>query len=269
LPLLTRLLDSPFLGFAPWIALSVLEGPGRLELAAGVALAMSVAFVVLDKARGRSLKMLGVIDVICFATLLIVGLMLSNAHRHWLETWFGEISNIILVAVVVGSMICRVPFTIQYAKEETPQEYWNSPTFLRINYMITGAWAVAFIVSAIAGWYGDAVLHNSNNIWTGWVIQIGADVVAVQFTNWYPDRATAIALRSAGQPTPPPAPIADLLVPLAGYLTPVGIVALSFGAGPTWLGIGLIVAGVVLTQWLRKASAAETAVTAAHAPQSL
>ena len=39
--------------------------------------------------------------------------------------------------------------------------------------------------------YGDAVLHDSDNVWTGWVIQIGAMVAAIKFSAWYPDRVRA------------------------------------------------------------------------------
>jgi hypothetical protein len=247
----TNLLNSPLLGFAPWIALSVLEGPGRIELAAAVALAMSLAFVLTDRLRGRSLKLLGCVDVVSFAALLIVGLLLSDDSRRWLETWFGEISNIILVVVVAGSMLARLPFTLQYAREEVDGVYWDNPVFLRINYLITGAWGLAFLVSAVAGFYGDAVLHNDNNLWTGWVIQIGADVLAARFTSWYPDYASAKALRAAGQPADKPESFASLLLPLTGYLAPVGILALCFDAGPYWIGVGLIIAGGVFSGWLR------------------
>ncbi|MGW7635750.1 hypothetical protein [Streptomyces decoyicus] len=48
-----------------------------------------------------------------------------------------------------------------------------------------------------------------------------------------------------------------MLLPPAGYLTPVGIVVLAFNAGPTWLGIALIAAGVLLVKTLNRPSAAE------------
>ncbi|GGL94359.1 hypothetical protein [Nakamurella endophytica] len=248
----TRILDNPFVGFLPWIVLAVLEGPGRLPWAAGAALALSVVFLVLDVVRGRTVKILAVVDVVAFTAFLVLVLAAPPATQRWLETWFGEISNLILVVVVVASMIARVPFTIQYAREQTDPSAWRTPLFLRINYVITGAWALAFAVSSAAGFYGDAVLHDNSNIWTGWIIQIGASLVAVQFTQWYPDYATANALRAAGEPTEPAPPVTDLLVPLLGYLVPVGIIVLVFGGAPTWLGIALIVVGSALSVQLRR-----------------
>jgi hypothetical protein len=247
---LARLLDNPLVGFAPWVLLSLVEGPGRLTLAAALALGVSVVFVVVDKVRGRSLKLLSVVDVVSFVAFLVVGMSVSTGSQKWLETWFGEISNIILVVVVAGSVLARSPFTIQYAREEVDPALWDQPLFIRINYMITAAWGVAFLVSAIAGFCGDAILHNNDNLWTSWIIQIGADVVAVRFTSWYPDYAEEKAALEAGESGGAPPSVSKLFLPLAGYITPVGVVVLIFDGGPTWVGIALIVAGALLSRQL-------------------
>jgi hypothetical protein len=249
-----KVLDSPFTGFAPWIVLSLLVGPGRFDLAAGLALALSIVIVGVDVSRQRSVKLLAVVDVVCFALFLAAGFIATAAQKNWLETWFGEISNIILVVVVVASMLLRRPFTMQYAKEETPPEHWSSPLFIRINYVITGGWAVAFLISAAVGYYGDAVLHNNNNLWTGWIIQTGADLVAVQFTSWYPRYAQARAVERGLVPADGPtesAPVAELLLGISAYLVPVGIISLAADGGPWFVGVGFIAAGSIITGRLR------------------
>ncbi|MER7286631.1 MULTISPECIES: hypothetical protein [Streptomyces] len=259
---LAQLLDSPVVGMSPWIAMSVLVGPGRYELAVGVSLALAVALVVLGRVRhpGSSLKILEVADVVFFAAMAVIGAFASQTTLSWLENYSGEVSNIALTVIALGSMAVGVPFTIQYAREQVPRERWGDPLFLRTNYLITGAWGAAFLVAALAGAYGDLVLHNSNNLWTGWVIQIAAIIVALQFTRWYPDVVRARALRERDLPGPPEPPLSALLVPLAGYLTPVGILVLAFNAGPTWLGIGLIVVGVLLVKSLSRAPSPEPGV---------
>lgn len=237
------LLDGPLTGLAPWIVLAVFEGPGRLEVAAGVALALSVLFLFVDRVRGRSLKLLGVIDVLFFAGLVAVHFVVDAAGEQWMETWIGEIANITLFLIAVGSMLARVPFTIQYAREQVDEQYWHSPRFLRVNYTITGVWALAFLVASLAGFCGDAVLHDGDNIWTGWVIQVGAMVCALQFSEWYPDRSRANADREDGIDTPVPG-LAELVGPLATWLVPLGIVTLTTDGGPVWLGIAFLVVGI-------------------------
>ncbi|MEU5209176.1 hypothetical protein [Streptomyces sp. NPDC020742] len=259
---LSQLLDSPVIGMSPWIAMSILVGPGRYEVAVGVSLALAVALVVVGRIhhRGRSLKILEVADVVFFAAMAVIGIFASPGMLRWLENYSGEVSSIALTVIALGSMALRVPFTLQYAREQTPPEVWNEPGFLRTNYLITGAWGAAFAVAAIAGAFGDLVLHNSNNVWTGWIIQIAAIIVALQFTRWYPDVVRARSRRERGVPGPPEPPLSALLIPLAGYLTPVGIAVLAFDAGPLWLGVALIVVGVLLVRSLSRTPSAEPGV---------
>jgi hypothetical protein len=248
------LLDGPLTGLAPWIVLAVFEGPGRLEEAAGAALALSVLFLVVDRVRGRSVKLLGVLDVAFFGTLMIVHFVLDEAGQEWMETWIGEIASITLFLVATGSMLARVPFTIQYAREEVDEQYWHTPRFLHVNYAITGAWALAFLVAAVAGFVGDAILHDSDNIWTGWVIQTAAMLCALQFTQWYPDVVEARAAVEEGEPTTPVPGVAELLGPLATWLVPIGIITLTMDGGPTWLGIAFIAIGIGTNSLLRRST---------------
>ncbi|PJJ00606.1 hypothetical protein BX264_0888 [Streptomyces sp. 2333.5] len=251
---LSQFLDSPVVGMAPWIAMSVLVGPGRYELAVGIALALAVALVLVGRVRhpGTSFKILEVSDVVFFAVMAVIGIFASAGTHRWLENYSGEISNIALLMIALGSMAVRVPFTLQYAREQVPRELWREPAFLRTNYYITGVWGAAFGVAAISGAYGDLVLHNSNNLWTGWVIQIGAIIVALKFTQWYPEVVRARVRQERKVSGPPEPPVSSLLIPLAGYLTPVGIMVLAFEAGPTWLGVALIVLGALLVKSLTR-----------------
>ncbi|MGW2560072.1 hypothetical protein ACWCXB_12650 [Streptomyces sp. NPDC001514] len=241
-------LESPVVGMAPWIIFSVLVGPGRFEVAVGLALAASLVLIIAGRiVRPRSsLKILEVADLVFFTVLTVVGAFASEATHLWLETYAGELSNIALAVIAFGSMAVRVPFTVQYARERVDPAYWNSPAFLRTNYAITGVWGLAFLVAAIAGGYGDLVLHNPDNIWTAWIIQILAIVAALRFTDWYPDYVRARA-RGTG-----PAPsVNGLLLPLAGLLVPVGIAVLIFDDAGTWLGVALIVVGVLAAKALK------------------
>ncbi|HUR04524.1 MAG TPA: hypothetical protein VM347_18410 [Nonomuraea sp.] len=182
------ILDNPVVGMAPWIIFSVLVGPGRFELSVLLALAVSILLIVANRVvrRGASMKLLEVADVVFFAALTAVGLVASAGTRRWLETYAGEVSNIALVLIAFGSMAVRMPFTLQYAREQVDRAYWHSPHFLRTNYVITGVWGLAFLVAAVTGGYGDLVLRDPDNLWTGWIIQIAAIIAAVRFTAWYP-----------------------------------------------------------------------------------
>ncbi|MFK4222614.1 hypothetical protein [Streptomyces sp. NPDC019890] len=242
-------LESPIVGMSPWIIFSVLVGPGRFELAVGLALAVAVVLLIATRMRqrGTSLKILEVTDVVFFAVLAAVGAAASPGTHQWLETYAGEISNLALAVIAFGSMAVRVPFTMQYGRERVGPESWKSPEFLRINYVITGVWGAAFLVAAIAGGFGDLVLHNPDNLWTAWIIQIAAIVAALSFTEWYPQ-----VVRSRTRTGEPPPPVRNLLIPLAGLIIPVGVVSLIFDAAASWFGVGLILIGVILARAINK-----------------
>ncbi|WP_326586777.1 hypothetical protein [Streptomyces sp. NBC_01294] len=245
-------LENPVVGMAPWILFSLLVGPGRFEIAVGVALAAVVTLIVLSRLvnRGTSWKLLELADVVFFAALAVIGALASEGTLRWLETYAGEVANVTLAVIAFGSMAVGMPFTIQYAREQVDPALWHTPGFVRTNYVITGVWGLAFLVAALAGAYGDLVLHNPNNIWTGWIIQILAIVAALKFTVWYPDVVRARATREATGQGPEPPRLAGLLLPLAGLLVPIGIAVLIFD-DMWWLGVALIVAGSLLTKSLQ------------------
>lgn len=239
-------LANPLSGLAPWIVMAVMSGIVRFEFAVGLSLAVAVVIVVANKVTGGTLKLLEFSDVAFFLVLAVVGLVASDSVLDWLRTWSGELSNIALVVIALGSILIRSPFTLGYAKESTPREFWDSPAFLRTNYVITWAWAIAFIVAAVSGYIGDAVIDNDNNLWTGWIIQTAAMLAAVQFTLWYPRVVRARGRAAAGVAGEPEPPVSELFVGLVGYLPAIGIVSLAFDAAPWWVGVALIVAGPVI-----------------------
>jgi hypothetical protein len=252
---LDRIMANPLVGLSPWILYSLVEGEGRLELSAALALGLAVVILAVNWITGSSPKMLEYSDAVFFAGLAVVVAFADAGTRSWLELWGGEVANAALLAIALGSVLIRRPFTLQYAREDTPKEYWDRPEFLRVNYQITWVWVVAFAIEAASGLYGDAVLRDANNIWTGWIIQTLPLIVAAQFTIWYPNR-----LRALREGTLTSAPtVTDFLATVTPWITVVGIIVLSAGGAPAWLGIALIAVGIVATKALTSAHRAPAA----------
>ncbi|HST40255.1 MAG TPA: hypothetical protein VLK58_12130 [Conexibacter sp.] len=252
------LLANPLVGLAPWIVYSLVEGEGRLEESAAIALGFALAILMAGWLRGSKPKLLEYSDVIFFGALAIFVAVASDDTHAWLERWSGEVANIALVVIALGSIALRQPFTLAYAKESAPRELWSNPVFLRTNYVITWAWAIAFGIEAASGFYGDLVLDDSNNIWTGWIIQTFPLIVAAQFTLWYPQRIRALGALERGERVRVP-PLGDFLAQVTPWLTVIGIIVLSMDE-PWWLGVGFIVVGVGLTKQLKQAADAGATV---------
>jgi hypothetical protein len=246
-------LHSPLAGLAPWIAMSLLSGPGRFEESVSTALGLSILFIYLRLRRGGSLKPLEVFEVAYFGSLAIVGLLASDNLIGWLEKWSGEMSSLALAVFTFGSLLVGNPFTLPYAKETTPRDYWDSPIFLSINRVITLVWALAFTVAAAAGLYGSIVLDQPDNFWTAWIIPIATMLFAFSFSEWYPDVASAEAPRPPGESPEVAPPLSKLFDFLPPFVMAVGIAMLVTDTDPMWLAIISIVVGAVGSAALRRA----------------
>ena len=172
------------LAFAPFIVFAVLDRFVGPVWSLGAGTAVSAALLLRDVlSPGRRPKLLEIGTLLLFGGL--TGFMLLR----------GSTLSVIgvrvcvdagLLFIVLISMMLRRPFTLQYAKEAVRAEHWNTPEFLRTNYVITGAWAIAFalMVSAeLALLYAPQIPHR-----VGVIIIVVALVGAVKFTSWYPSR---------------------------------------------------------------------------------
>ncbi|WP_029117064.1 hypothetical protein [Mycobacterium sp. URHB0044] len=249
---------SPLAGIAPWVLLSVVSGPGRFEEAASAALGLTLLTLWVGSRHGVPVHLLEVFGALVFTVFAALGLLASDAVIGWLEVWAGEVSNVALAVFALVTLLIRRPFTLAYAKDTTPREHWDSPLFLKINYAISGVWAAAFTFSAVVGAVGDAVLHDGGGFWTAWILPLAGTLFAVEFTEFYPDYASAKFARSAGEATDPPASLLRLIDWLPPFVLVTGIVGWVSDAVPDAVGIGLIVVGVAGSAVLRKTERAKT-----------
>jgi hypothetical protein len=179
------------LAFAPFIVFAVVDrlvGPAEGLIAAAL---VSALLLIRDWVTpGRSPKILEIGTVILFGGLAVYAVL------------GGPTGSIIgvrlcvdagLLAIVLVSMAIRRPFTLQYAREQVAAELWATPEFVRTNYVITGVWALAFVVLVLA----DIVMLYVPDLPPrfGIVATVVALVAAIKFTGWYPERAR---LRATG-----------------------------------------------------------------------
>jgi hypothetical protein len=99
-----------------------------------------------------------------------------------------------LFALATLSMVMRHPLTLQYAREQVPEEVWPTPTFVYTNYVVTGAWAFAFALMALA----DAVANKNKQMPVSLDVAVSLIVlaIAILFTARYPHYLRAHAART-------------------------------------------------------------------------
>jgi hypothetical protein len=191
-----------FLILAPYAAFASLMLLTSAKVSVFVAAAIGLAVIALDFIRGRSLKWLGAGSAVLFAALglyltLIDPTLDNSAVKLSFDTG--------IFAISLASMLIGRPFTLQYALEAVPAETAAMPGFLRVNYIITGAWTAAVLVMMAANL---AMLYVPGlPLWSGLAIVFAARSSAVYFTTWYPQYLEG--KYGPLPPAPPPRPDRD------------------------------------------------------------
>ena len=240
---LDSFLDSPLSGIAPWILLSVAGSPGHYEAAIAIAFGFSFLILWAGHRRGDRLHSLTLFGVIFFGVLLVVRVVVGADAETWLSKWTGEMSNIALTVFAVSTLVVRRPFTLSYAKDTTPEEFWDTPGFRRINFVVSAVWAAAFALSAVFGFIGIVLLQDGDNYWTAWILQLGATFFAVAFTDVYPDYVGAKLDREAGVSTEPVPSLLSNVDWIPMYVLVVGVIGWLIDEVDDWLAVTLIVVG--------------------------
>ncbi len=181
------------LTLAPFIVFFVLMRLGSPLAGLSGAFAVSVVLGIRQWWRGETVKVLEVGSLILFGLLVLHTLVF---RPEWTVATVRLAVDGGLFVIVVVSLLINQPFTLQYARESVPQEFWSSPLFLATNRLITAAWAGAFAVMTLA----DAAAHYVEAIplWVEIAATITAFAAAVWFTQWYPARVRRRMAAGAG-----------------------------------------------------------------------
>lgn len=110
-------------------------------------------------------------SVIVFAILALNDRLMFS---KWMENNSSVLIDSALAAIVWFSMIINKPFTIQYAREEVERSRWNHPIFLKINWILTGIWAVLMTVMALPRFF-----LTSDQISSSWFLDYGFSILCV------------------------------------------------------------------------------------------
>jgi hypothetical protein len=158
---------------------------------AGLAAAFAVSLLLgIEQWRsGKSIKVLEIGTLALFGVLVLYTLAMET---HWSVATVRLVVDGGLFAIGLVSLLIGQPFTLQYARERVPQEYWSVPLFIATNRWITAAWTAAFAVMVLADAAAEYV--EAIPLWVDIAAIVAAFAAAFWFTRWYP----ALVQRRAG-----------------------------------------------------------------------
>jgi len=198
---------SIFTGFIPWIAFSLVAqrmAANGVAWSALLAAAIGLVFVVRGRRTGNP-TMMDMYSLVLFSLIAVVGFVGGENIDNWLFEWGRPLVGVVLGLILLATASTR-PFTAEYAKQSTPQEYWTSPLFRRINFVLSATWGVAITVMGAASVLVTALDAHATgtdspyliDFFLNWAVPIILIVVMVHVTNTYPDKASAQAAARLG-----------------------------------------------------------------------
>jgi hypothetical protein len=129
--------------------------------------------------RRRSLR---VIDTGAFL-FFTAGTVAVLRDQTWFVTWSTVISYGLPAIISFTSLLLREPFTMQYARESVPEQYWHTQRFIFVNDIITFVWGVGFLAGMALGF---VAIFTGNQVLN--LVGLLAPLVAVVFTARFPAR---------------------------------------------------------------------------------
>jgi hypothetical protein len=175
-------------GFAPFILFTLLS---RLSVDLALWVAFAAAFVVTirDFVESPSLRLLDA-GSLCLFALLALGRGFLDPNLSLATVRF--IAALSLFLLLGLPLAFKRPFSVDYARLDPREAGWPPQLFLRVNYLVSGAWTAAFALMAAAD--GAVSFDAGLPLYASIAVSVVALAAAVTFTLRYP----AYAAKKAG-----------------------------------------------------------------------
>ena len=113
---------------------------------------------------------------------------------HWeaLGRLAGLLVHLTLSLLAWGSLAIGIPFTIQYAREHVPPEHWHSPTFVRVNQILSGAWGMNFVAQTMVWKWQAESPENAVPVWISTTLTVATLIFTARFPAWYKHKQSLV-----------------------------------------------------------------------------
>lgn len=167
-------------GFGIWVVYGFLAGMRHWPAAVEFGLAAAICLVLLEAARHIAIKLLDLVIVAYFGIAAIATFAVRSAA---FPVYSPVVIWMLYVIVTWISIFSSVPFSLQYARESTPPEHWQTAEFVRANYVISVVWGVGFLINL--GLVTIALWPRYRSIWLGVAAPLMVMGAASIFTSRY------------------------------------------------------------------------------------
>jgi hypothetical protein len=183
------------LAFLPLIVFSVLARflPHGYIGIAGLAAAVIALIAILTSHPVWPPKILNTCSMLLFALIAVLGFTLGKHDDRWLATWGGAGVGLVL-GLIILALVPVMPFTEQFARESVPQAEWSSPTFKKINRVLSTVWGLAICAIGVSRLAAAAINGHTTRrlpeLLIGLALPAVIGLYALKFSKDYPARVT-------------------------------------------------------------------------------
>ena len=183
------------LAFLPLIAFSLLSRilPHDYIGVAGLVAAVIALIAIATSRPWWPPKILNTCSLVLFALIAVLGFTLGKNDDRWLATWGGSGIGLV-IGLIILALVPVMPFTEQFARESVPQAEWSSPTFKKINRVLSTGWGLAIFAVGVSRVLAAAINGHTTRrlpeILLGLVIPGAIILYMLKFSKSYPDRVT-------------------------------------------------------------------------------
>ena len=186
---------SLIIAFTPLIVFSLLSRvlPHDYIGVAGLVAAVAALIALLISRPWWPPKIVTAISLILFTVTAVLGFTLSKNDDRWMATWGGAGIGLV-VGLIILALVPIIPFTEQFARESTPRAYWGSPTFKKINRVLSAGWGVAIFAAGASRVVAAAIDgHTTRRLpetLLGLIVPVAVIIYMLKFSRSYPDKVT-------------------------------------------------------------------------------
>jgi len=181
------------LGFIPLIIYGILAGSS----VSSVITALGAATIVTVLAGFRDLRK-GMILI--WTTLVLFGgafIAVGVLNMISIIPWMGVLIYATLSAITFGSILAKIPFTLQYAREMVDRQLWENPVFIRVNLLMTSFWGGVFVINLLLNYFMLVMPEPQGRI--AQLLTYIVLVAGIIFTLWYPKHLQKQPSSASGQ----------------------------------------------------------------------
>jgi intracellular septation protein A len=178
------------MSFLPWVLFGFASGTNHWQLATGGGLILCLIYLAALRRWNISIKLM---DWTTLAVFVIGSVFVLGLHSAVFPTYSVVVIWLCFAMAAWSSVAIGRPFTVAYARDTAPPEFWEHPIFLRLNMIMTLFWCGLLTLNLAFGVTGVIVGGTLGQLVLGFALPMTALIGGFIFNSRFPARYLARA----------------------------------------------------------------------------